>query len=490
MILFRHKLYLILNNLNVSFSYQSAALRMEVFLNLQLMERMRDRGDEKCIVLDKECYTYHDVLDGMKQWVSVFTSYDIKAGAIVAIEGAYSLDMVTAMLALFSHGAIVVPFAPTSRGKRSDYYDIAHVEWTLFIDTDIAAYTETWHLQRRRIDQTEFVASHPLYESLRNSNHTGLVLFSSGTTGHPKASLLDVHKMLTRYSKGVRPQVILAFLSLDHIGGINTLLHTLWSGGVLVTVSERNPRTVFEAIQTNRVQILPVTPTFLNMILLSDVCDKFDSSSLELITYGTEPMPQQTLDSIGRLFPNVRLKQTYGLTELGIVPTKSKDNGSVWMKLGGSGFDYKIQDNVLWIKSEVAMLGYLNAEPEIDVDGYFNTQDVVLVDGDYVQILGRQSEIINVGGEKVYPSEVENVLLTMPNVAAVRVSGYPSHITGNVIRATFKLVQDQDVGSLKIMVKEFCKTRLDSFKIPVVIDITQSDIHSDRFKKIRLGNVQ
>ncbi|MDN8600274.1 long-chain fatty acid--CoA ligase [Citrobacter sp. S2-9] len=454
-------------------------------MNLQFIELMRTRGDERCIILDDEMFSYQDVADSAQQWVSVFSDYGIRAGTVVAIEGIYSLDMVTAILALFSLDTIIVPISSNSRGDRSEFYEIAHVEWTLFIDADIAAYTETWKLERRQVGNTNFVASHPLYEKIRNSNHPGLVLFSSGTTGRPKASLLDVDKMTTRYAGSKKAKVILAFLNLDHIGGINTLLHTLLSGGVLVTVAERNPRVVFEAIQNHRVQVLPTTPTFLNMILLSDVCENFDASSLELITYGTEPMPQQTLDSITVSLPNVRLKQTYGLTELGIVPTQSRGNGSLWMKLGGSGFDYKIRENILWIKSNIAMLGYLNADSPIDSDGYFNTQDMVLVDGDYVQILGRKSEIINVGGEKVYPSEVENVLLAMPNVAAVRVNGYPSRIIGNVIQATFQLIDNEDIGLFKERVKVFCKSRLEPYKIPVVIEITQSELHSERFKMIR-----
>lgn len=458
-------------------------------MNRQLIEIMRSQGDAKCIIIDDVCYSYQDVVVGIEQWITVFSGYGIASGAVVAIEGIYSFEMITAMLALISRDVIIIPISLTSRGDRTEYYEIAEVEWTLFIDVDIAAYTETWRLERRKVEQKPFCASHFLYEKIRSNKHPGLVLFSSGTTGRPKASLLDVNKMNTRYAGSQKKQVTLAFLNLDHIGGINTLLHTLWSGGVLVTVLERNPKSVFKAIQEHHVQVLPTTPTFLNMILLSDVCRKFDSSSLELVTYGTEPMPQQTLDSIKASLPHVRLKQTYGLTELGIAPTKSRGNGSLWMKLGGEGFDYKIQENVLWIKSNIAMLGYLNAESPIDSDGYFNTQDMVLADGDYIQILGRKSEIINVGGEKVYPGEVENVLLAMQNVAAVRVNGYPSHITGNVIQATFQLLEYEEIEPFKNRVKAFCNLHLDSFKVPVIIDITQSELHSERFKKIRSKDI-
>ena len=81
------------------------------------------------------------------------------------------------------------------------------------------------------------------------------------------------------------------------------------------------------------------------------------------------------------------------------------------------------------------MLGYLNAPSPFDADGWFNTQDLVETDGDYIRILGRKSELINVGGEKVHPTEIENVLLQLDNVKDVTVRGRPNPITGEVVAA-------------------------------------------------------
>jgi len=92
----------------------------------------------------------------------------------------------------------------------------------------------------------------------------------------------------------------------------------------------------------------------------------------------------------------------YGLTEVCVLRSKSRPDGTLWMKIGGEGFDWKIKEGTLWIRSDFQMRGYLNAESEIDVDGYFNTQDEVVVDGGYIQVLGRVSDVINVGGGKVY----------------------------------------------------------------------------------------
>ena len=93
------------------------------------------------------------------------------------------------------------------------------------------------------------------------------------------------------------------------------------------------------------------------------------------------------------------------------MPTRSKSSASSWLRLGNDGFEHKIVDNVLWVRSKSAMLGYLNAPSPFDEEGWMNTQDLVEVDGEYIRILGRKSEIINVGGEKVYPQEVEDVIL-------------------------------------------------------------------------------
>ena len=79
------------------------------------------------------------------------------------------------------------------------------------------------------------------------------------------------------------------------------------------------------------------------------------------------------------------------------------------------------------------MLGYLNAPSPFNEEGWFNTQDVVEVDGDYVRIVGRKSELINVGGERVHPTEIENVLLQLENVRDVTVFAKPNAVTGRVV---------------------------------------------------------
>jgi acyl-CoA synthetase (AMP-forming)/AMP-acid ligase II len=242
---------------------------------------------------------------------------------------------------------------------------------------------------------------------------------------------------------------------------------------------------VCAAIAAHKVELLPTSPTFLNLLLVSEAYRQYDLSSLKLVTYGTEMMPQRTLDRLTELLPNVTFQQTYGLSELGILRSKSERSNSLWVKVGGEGFETKIKDGALWIKAHSAMMGYFNAPSPFDEDGWMNTGDMVEAQGDYVRFLGRASEIVNVGGRKVYPAEVEDALLAIPNVRDVTVSAEPHPITGNIVVARFNLLKPEEVSSFRKRVREFCRGRLDAFKIPARIEIVDADQFSGRFKKMR-----
>src|SRR5205823_5883733 len=143
-----------------------------------------------------------------------------------------------------------------------------------------------------------------------------------------------------------------------------------------------------------------------------------------------------------------------------ILRARSRSSDSLWVQLGGEGVETKVVDGILRIRSASAMLGYLNAPSPFDAEGWFDTQDEVLVEGEFFRILGRRSEIINVGGQKVYPTEVENVLLRLANVRDVVVIGEANPITGQLIAAYFNLHEPEDRHSLRRRVREHCRGHL------------------------------
>jgi acyl-coenzyme A synthetase/AMP-(fatty) acid ligase len=311
------------------------------------------------------------------------------------------------------------------------------------------------------------------------------VLFSSGSTGKSKAIVHDMSDWLEKYKTRRHRQRAITFLLFDHGGGVNTMLHILSNGGCIITIQDRSPDSVLEIVEKYRADLLPTSPTFINLILLSEAYKRHDLSSLKTVTYGTEPMPEATLLLFHSLFPQIRLQQTYGLTETGVMRSKSKSSDSLWVKVGGEGFDTRVVDGMLQIKARSAMLGYLNAPSPFTEDGWFMTGDEVEQDGEYFHFLGRRSEIINVGGQKVFPAEVENVIQGIENVGEVTVYGEKNPITGNIVCARVRLRQPEDTHQFILRIKKQCAEKLQPFKVPVRIVIDDKEQYSDRYKKIR-----
>jgi acyl-CoA synthetase (AMP-forming)/AMP-acid ligase II len=200
-------------------------------------------------------------------------------------------------------------------------------------------------------------------------------------------------------------------------------------------------------------------------------------------------MPENLLRRLSILFPSVKLQQTYGLIELGVMRSQSESNESLWVKLGGEGYQTRVENGILQIKSDSAMLGYLNADSPFTDDGWFITGDSVEVKGDYFRILGRKSEIINVGGEKVFPQEVENVISQINGIIDVIVYAENNPLTGKIVCAKVKYDGNKLNSELSREIKLFCREKLENYKVPVKINFVDQTFESERFKKNRISTI-
>lgn len=438
-------------------------------------ERLRSWGDQPALVARGVPVTYSELLEASRAWAERLSARGVAAGSVVAIEGSFSLNACGAFVAALQLGAVIVPLTPLMRAHRDKFLAIAEVSLLVELDEQDAF----------QIHAFDVGVQNPLTLKLIERAHPGLVIFSSGSTGAPKAILHDLAKILEKFRKPRQKKTTLTFLLFDHIGGIDTMLGTFGSGGCVVTVAERTPELVARAIEEQRVHTLPTSPTFLNLFLISGVWQERDLSSLKVIAYGTEPMPQSTLERLHEVFPDVALVQTYGMSELGVLRSRSRDSTSLWLKFTGEEFATKIIDGILWVKADTAMLGYLNAPDLFDADGWLNTQDAVEVDGEYLRILGRKSDLINVGGQKVYPAEVENLLLQMDNVAEVAVFGKPHPMMGQIVAARFTLREPEALDAFKRRMNAFGRQRMARFQIPMFVELVEDGQFGARFKKLR-----
>lgn len=440
-----------------------------------IIDTFKHNIDTTAVIWNDKPISYGSLLEKVHHYTNYLKNENIGVGDVVALIGDFSPNSIALLIALIENSSIIVPFTKNIFKEEHSKFKIAQVEKILSLDSnDNISY-----------EQTGVLASHEYYSYLKRKNLPGLVLFSSGTSGEPKAAVHDFTKLLQKFKKNKKTYKTANFLLFDHWGGLNTMFHTISNAGVVLTVSDRSPDSVCELIEKHKIELLPASPTFLNLIIISEAYKKYDLSCLKLITYGTEPMPEVTLKKIKEIFPWVTLQQTYGLIELGVLSSKSKSNDSLWVKLGGEGFQTRVIDDILQIKSDSTILGYLNAPAPITEDGWFITGDRVEVDGDYFKILGRKSEIINVGGEKVFPAEVENVIQQFENVYEVTVYGKKNPLTGNIVCADITPAANIDSKDFAKKIKDFCRQRLQSYKVPVKVNILNEIQHNERFKKIR-----
>ncbi|GAB4257811.1 MAG: fatty acid--CoA ligase family protein [Deferrisomatales bacterium] len=440
-----------------------------------LRERFRTHPHRGAVVWHDDEFTYGWLLDGLDRWAARLEQEGVAPGSVVALEADFSPNAVALFLALTERRCVVVPLTQAAGASREEWLDTAEAEHVISLDASDGA----------RFTATGSAAGHELYAKLRGAGHPGLVLFSSGSTGKSKAAVHDLTRILAKFRVPRRSVRAITFLLYDHIGGVNTLLYTLSNGGCVITVQERTPDAVLRAVERHRATLLPTSPTFLNLVLLSGAYERYDLSSLEIVSYGTEPMPQSTLTRLHEVLPHVQLLQTYGLSEVGILRSKSRSSDSLWVKLGGEGFRTRVVDGILHIQAQSAMLGYLNAPSPFTEDGWFITGDEVEVDGEYFRILGRRSELINVGGEKVYPAEVESAIQEMPNVAEAVVYGEKHPLTGHIVCARVRLLHPEDRRAFALRLKKHCRTRLQRYKVPVKVEVVDQDQHGARFKKMR-----
>jgi long-chain acyl-CoA synthetase len=443
-----------------------------------LEQRMRESSTLEAIAHDGRVYTYADVVQRMVAWQTLLAQLGIGPGRVVSVEGDYTIETVSAFLALTANLDIAVPLSRDSQAHAAEFLELGEVEYRLIPDSDC------------RLSATGRLAGHTLYGKLRERRAPGLVLFTSGSTGKNKAAVHDLAILLKKFQVQRHCYRTLVFLQLDHIGGVNTLFYTLSNSGTVIVAPDRSPDAVGTAIETYKVELLPTSPTFLNLLLLSGAYERHDLASLKLITYGTETMPESTLRNVAEAFPAAKLQQTYGLTELGILRSKSRGQDSLWVRVGGEGYETKVVDGRLWVRAESAMLGYLNAPSPFDEDGYFDTGDRVEVDGEWLRILGRDSEIINVGGNKVYPAEVESVLLQLDNVVDVAVYGERHPLTGHMVVASVLLGREEPPQDFKVRMRQFCRERLAGFKIPSKVVFAEGPLYSSRFKRMRRAAAQ
>lgn len=443
--------------------------------------KFQDFGNEICVIDNSKFYTYLDLFKSINYHYEFLQKNLVSPGDLVAIVGDYSFISISFFWALSKNGNILIPITSKNNQEINARMDESRPEWVFYIENNSLV----------RVQENFNITRHDLLINVKEKGDSGLILFSSGSTGRPKAMIHNLSNLVSTFdSKKNKKLVFLVFLMFDHIGGLNTLFNCLAMGSTIVIPINRTPKHICEIIEKHAINVLPSSPTFLNLILISKEYLNFDLSSLKLITYGTEAMPESLLLKLKSVFPSVKFLQTFGTSETGIAKTSSKSSLSTLIKIDDGDQEYKIVNNELWLRSKTQILGYLNYNNDsFTSDGWFKTGDIVEISEDnYIRISGRIKEVINVGGEKVTPSEVESIILGIPEVLDCIVLGEENAITGQMVVAKVVVDNNYDQLQIKKVIKSHCLEKLERYKVPSKIHFIKQVEFSERFKKNRLNN--
>lgn len=441
----------------------------------KLIDKIKSYSNFPAVVYQGKTYTYSGLAEQVEKYVTLFAEEGICPGDVVRVNADYSPASLSTLLALLQSHVIIMPLTNVTEITGKEYEVIVSPEFNINITPD----------QQISVTRTGLKAQHFIIQMLRDRNHPGLIVMSSGSTGKSKAIVHDLLSLIESVSSAKKRSRVISFLLFDHIGGINTILNAFVSGNCLVVPEKRIPENIAKTIIQQHVDVLITSPSFLNLMRLKGIFERYDLTCLRQVNYGSEVMPETLLKYLCKTLPKTRLNQAYGLSELGVIRIRSDKVSSSLVRIQDPGVQYRVIDNKLQILSRTAMLGYLNAPNPFTEDGWFMTGDVVEIEGDAIRILGRDSEMINVGGEKVFPAEVEEVLSQLSEVEDTVVQGEPNAILGNIVMAKIKLLEGVRQEIFEHKVRQFCRERLPAFKVPQKILFVDRVEYGNRFKKNR-----
>jgi acyl-coenzyme A synthetase/AMP-(fatty) acid ligase len=317
----------------------------------------------------------------------------------------------------------------------------------------------------------------PLNNVSPNVAEAGILLPTSGTTGIPKIVRHHLGLLLmplTGYAQPERRRTMIGYHPVS-FAGLKVTLAAITSGGELIAVSDPTLPRLAEAAMQLAPDEFRGTPTIMRSLvsLLGAEAAKLPFARIGL---AGETIDQALLDRLRTLLPRAELWQNFGASETGSFMTIKDGRAGFparWLDEGIGPVRLRIVDGVMEVASPVAMLGYLGTpmrRPE-DPPSWWRTGDMIGIEGDRAHFLGRADSVINVGGAKVRPEEVEQALLRIPGVADARVYGRPNPITGNLVAAEIAAVPGEDLTLLRSVILRAASNSLERHKVPQFLNI-------------------
>jgi len=328
-----------------------------------------------------------------------------------------------------------------------------------------------------------------------------VLLYTSGTTGAPKAAVLR-HRNLAAYiitsvefAGADEDEAVIVSVPPYHIAAMSSVLSSTYAGRRVVQIESFEPQVWVDTVRAQGVTHAMVVPTMLNRILDVIDADGGGLPSLRALSYGGGPMPLPVIERAMGLLPDVGFVNAYGLTETSSTISLlgpddhreafASDDPAVRARLGSvgrplPGVEVSIRDadgepvigderGEIWVQGEQVSGEYLGRGEGLD-DGWFHTRDAGNLDeAGFLYVHGRLDDVIVRGGENLSPGEIESVLVEHPTVEAAAVVGIPDTEWGEKVIAAVVPAPGASVDEDEL--RDFVRAALRSTKTPERIDI-------------------
>ena len=491
-------------------------------LEQSLVEIVRKYPQKTAIVDDRSKITYQELYRQVIGFSKGLSSLGISPSDCIAVVLPNCAEFVVSFYAAAKLNAIFLPLNHLFKEEELSYYindsnakviitDSTRAELCsqivskserdiklISVDADISSSTYFYDLILPEATESEAADKIPL------AQENFLYQYSSGSTGRPKRVGRTQHNLyheVNNFSQtaNITPaDNILCLVPMYHAHGLgNCLLASLYNGATLVILEQfrqqgtpvevpfvfRSLR-VLELIEQEQITILPAVPYIFNTLAQTPVNTQADLSSLRLCFSAGNFLSQDIFGGFRDRF-GISIKQLYGCTEAGSVAIDLDDSDKPYGSVGRPMQNVEIniisdrrtqlpagEIGEIVIKSETLTSGYYNM-PELNQqafkDGAFLTGDLGKIDeSGCLYITGRKKILIDTGGRKVDPIEIEDVLITHPKIKEAVVVGAKGFFAGEVIKAVIVTQGAQTCDQREI--SDYCKARLAEFKVPRIIE--------------------
>ncbi|MDT7615827.1 MAG: long-chain acyl-CoA synthetase [Pseudonocardiales bacterium] len=454
-----------------------------------LLDTSSKEGGRTALRMGDSVLAYSEFRDAAQRVAAGLQAHDVAPGDRVGLVLPDVVSFPVAFYGALMTGATVVPMNPLLKAREIEYY-LEDSGARLVVATEAAATAGIEAVTVDPVRPDALMAARGLPDAVgRADDDNAVILYTSGTTGRPKGAELshanlsiNARTVAETLLEGTPDDVIMGCLPLFHAFGLTCGLNAaVLSGASLALIPRFDAATVLSVIARDRATVFAGVPTMFSRMLDLPEADRFDLTTLRLCVSGGAAMPTEVMRSFEQTF-GCAVLEGYGLSEASPVvtfnhPHAERKSGSIGTPIRGvetrlvddSGKDVpRGEVGEIAVRGPNVMKGYWGKPEETATaipDGWLRTGDLAKQDEDgYYAIVDRRKGMINRGGEKVYPREVEEALYAHPVVAEAAVIGIPNPDLGEEVGAAVVLKPGATATADEL--RDWAKARVAAYKYP------------------------